>query len=838
MIINIIQKKVSIGDELSVFLKDGTEIRGNLTEIEESYLEISNIEGEETILEEMIGRFKVHTKNQGILTSPDVASDSPTNLEKPNQEIPIHTNSQITSLGNTTPTFFQPPEPSGSTTLREQNKTENVRNFSVEVIDKMEGIENTFQVGIKTAKPGPDPINFAKFDEIPNFPTKKQDIEIRKVWDRARNQYNHAMKLGELHRLKPILMGLNELLNKFPNLSSVRFNVGCLHLELGEFDKAISTFEIATSNSQEPRFFHNLAIAALLNNQAEKACYAMLEFFRKSSLSAQLQLWYKFLELTLSVGDIKILTEMLKKALQEQNDEDASLILRSAAYILKVSGRAPDAYEIVALLLKNFDMNQAILLLRSALNKIKHEPTYAYLNQEQELCDIQAKQSEFQKQQEAKSIRDNQVKRLLDEAQRLAVSHPNFNVLAKVREARKLDPTNKAALELESRYTKPKRQYTPKSKSDRGGELYKKARVVHERKNFQLAEKYYREAISHNDRKESAIKDLASLLQQKRTQEDTKEAIKILEKYRPQMYDQASVDNMLVVYYRLDERYHDVIELSRKIYPSATNDNRRVELLRNIAYCQYKLGEVENLERTVSQVLRLRPNNVTAQSWLDNLKKAQKSGYQSLDEFFAMQDSLPDFGTEISDFFRFYLERCEYEGAYEDRISSRNFSEEDVEKLNGFIRRTGKARPSVRAQYSLSAAKILEDLKAEERRVRSFLRNFATDMGDSIILEGKQKDVVLAYYAEAFMVAPEWNQNLSEKRFSRLIMLFFTTSTREEIMSDNVADLLEKYLIEALTTNKGREVVELLFELSLSRAVAEYLLSLINGNQRLKNTSA
>ena len=63
MIIRLIQQKVSISAEVSIFLKSGEEVCGRLVEIGESHITIRSADGaEDFILEDQIARWKVHAQ--------------------------------------------------------------------------------------------------------------------------------------------------------------------------------------------------------------------------------------------------------------------------------------------------------------------------------------------------------------------------------------------------------------------------------------------------------------------------------------------------------------------------------------------------------------------------------------------------------------------------------------------------------------------------------------------------------------------------------------------------------------------------------------------------------
>lgn len=220
---------------------------------------------------------------------------------------------------------------------------------------------------------------------------------------------------------------------------------------------------------------------------------------------------------------------------------------------------------------------------------------------------------------------------------------------------------------------------------------------------------------------------------------------------------------------------------------------------------------------------------------MNGLQQAEKTGvYTEVDALFKAQASVTDAGTNLSDFLAFHLENCDYTGVQASKKQSKDFTEKDVKRL---ITEAGEGlgtqRPRERANYFLSAAKILIELgnKAEETRPRAYLRNFCAAMGDACIAEQKHQDVARSYYAEAFSIAPNWVTQLNVK-LSQYIMLYYSTDSLLKSDIPSIESCLEK----ALTIQHlGKLVIEGLLYLSwLNREVGRVLINKINPNKRLR----
>ena len=238
----------------------------------------------------------------------------------------------------------------------------------------------------------------------------------------------------------------------------------------------------------------------------------------------------------------------------------------------------------------------------------------------------------------------------------------------------------------------------------------------------------------------------------------------------------------------------------------------------------------EGLERNAQPA---EPNTAVAPS----LQRVDQTGlYEDLDKLPLEEGTQPFLETRLSDFLVFHLEQCSYAGVSYYKIASRNFSEKDVEDLDELANQLSYRRPRDRAGYYLSAAKILVDLgqKAEERRPSIFLRNFCAAMGDACIAEQTDRAVARSYYAEAFLIAPEWANQLSVK-LSQFVMLEYAPN--EELLKPNppqIEDALEavfKMDIPKISTS----VVKGLLDLSrLNSEILRFLMRWVYPNQEIR----
>lgn len=399
----------------------------------------------------------------------------------------------------------------------------------------------------------------------------------------------------------------------------------------------------------------------------------------------------------------------------------------------------------------------------------------------------------------------------------------------------KIDPHNQrvknALRDLENRLAPPPPPSTPvrqgatspkplgSASLPRGGGFYQRAkRAELEEKNFAAAEEYFRQAIQRGeDRAESAVKDLASLLNRLNRFD---EAIQELESYlsHNRVSNEISFRNQLIALYQRVGNYSRAIELIDKNLP-ALPYNRRHIALQQKAYCQMQLDQLKEAEKTLQKVLQQVPANDVAQRWLESVQEALRSGEKlSLVSLENAYNELWD--RTISLFLRFYIERCTYEGIPDARRAARDFTEEDFNKLRGLIEGAGQKRPSQRADLYLTQAAVAEQLGKETNEVFNPLHKYALNMAEASAIGNKHPDVTGAYISSAVSAAERMDGALEKLLNDYLTVL----SHIKPSQAGRLAQTL-KYII----ANKQAAAFEWLLETSLSaQIISESILRVAN----------
>lgn len=832
MKIEDIQRNFFVGCEVTITLVSGKERSGTLDAIARSSISLLQPGHTNPTL---IAVEQIALVEENVAVPPPTSTPSATVPPKPiepflpQEPTPIYSEPslQTTSQPQTysTPIYSEPAsQPQTYPAPIHSEPSPQPLFYPQEVINEVTKVQIRLDIAIKQAKQANLELLSPDFNIPETIKNQSYSVNRNNIvngWNRLKDRYSSAVK-HDFSRLNQIIREYESLAEKYPDIAAAAyFNQGCLQAQIQQTKEALRTFEKAAIRYRESRLLYNWAVLALQQDSSE-ACNALEEFFKQSSPSDNLVCWHKFLGLAINYGITTRLIHLFKHPFIKSNSSDCQLVLESGVFILDSHQKKEDAYRIMALVQQSdFDFDQIIYLLETAFETLDIQQSSSYKEQEQFLAD-KAKRIE---QAEARTRLKKQVETRISRAVQLTQRGDYSHAIAELKEAQKIDPDNAQVQKLLKEYQEIYREQSlPK-----GTDLFSQAVRARLAGDLKTAIRLLRQSLTQGNTSERVVNELAGAL---RKDNQPEAAIEELEKYRRRNGESISILNSLAQCYQHAGRFKESVPVLEKLLTLNPNPTKEIIILRQLAYSHFKAQNYDQTEETLSKWLKSSPQDETAKRWLEGLRQARQKGFDppsinslenSLENTFRIQDSLTDLGANISQFLQFYLERCKYEGVYEAKIPNRDFSEEDLAKLKGFIESVGRNRPRQRAQFNLSAAKLSMDLSENERQIRFYLEDFAVDMGDASFV--KSPDVALSYYTEAFAVATTWHIKLSE-RFSRSIQIFCADNS-EEIPKpiDALEYALERKRIPAL--------MSWLFEISFNGIVAEFLLPLIHSRPAL-----
>jgi tetratricopeptide (TPR) repeat protein len=715
MLSQIIQRQIPIGSTVIFSLKDGQEVSGVLIEIGRDHVTLENAGDSVTILLEMIGTWRV-PRGAGLET----------------QE---HT--PIPEPASTPPPALSPPD------LADQ-----------ETIKRLLEIEARFQV--RQQQVSFIQIKAPDFVFPANEMQGKQSANALTIWNRVKNKYEYAEKINELSakfgRIQPLVGELASLSEQFPRSASVKRHLAYFYHLAGDNQNSLALYQESASISNNALDWYNLAAKALVKGDEALACYCFGNFFKVNPITDELDTWYIYAGLIRKFSDYQTIKEIARKRVKIASKDEIVLLLETGIYLLTATGRGQIATNTVQRWIKDHALEDLVI----------------------EVFD------HFQEQKDA--AYHERVSGFFDE------KVPEFA-------QKSLDTSEKW------------RENTRVSGVPKGSNPYARAkRVQLVEKDLERAAQLLRDAIGQGDNVESAVKDLATLLAQLGRPE---EAVQVLEKNRSRISNQQSVDNMLIGLYQIESvgQYDKSIALIQKKLKQATTQNKRAQFLwqiaicylkkedyksaemtfrevlsvqpgnklaeRNIAVCLFKQGRFQEAEQTLNRILKTAPD-VQVTELLDAVKQARTTGQFASFESILRERIITELINDISRFASFMLERCDYRGISPDRIKSeggkavyvgtRKEARNDVDRLEDIAKQLGTRRPSERADYYLTAARISE--KDDTNQFYQYLcRSFAS-RGDSFVIENKPIDTARDFYCEALAVYDGYrNLSKSDERY-------------------------------------------------------------------------
>ena len=358
-----------------------------------------------------------------------------------------------------------------------------------------------------------------------------------------------------------------------------------------------------------------------------------------------------------------------------------------------------------------------------------------------------------------------------------ARSHLDTGQLAQamgcVRRALQVDPADNTARVLEVEIGKGlQKQLRRGTGLPRGNGPYaraKRAQLVNQ--DPDKAEQLFRQAIRTHDKKESAIKDLASLLHQHGR---TNEAIALLTEHAEQFKHDTSFDNMLATLYQHADRHDEALDVLTKLLDS-TAGAKQVPLLRRAAYCYIRCQRYLDAERALQDMLSIDPQNRTAPRWLAELQDARKSGTEP--DIVGSGGPLGDEGVELSLLAYAAIDQCTYEGVDRTKLQSGTAGHKEASHVLELARNVGIKRPRDQAAYYLSAAALLKHHTDGDQSTQIYecLRKYFASMADLYWGERKPADVVRTYYIESLALVSENDDSYDAWR---ILFRYFETFSR------------------------------------------------------------
>ena len=802
MLSQLIQRQVPIGSKVTFSLKTGEKVTGILVELGREHITLETNSGYSTILVDMIGKWDVEKNESDEVQQADQVERDQTNLT------PITNNSN--------------------------KDTEIIATKLIEIQARYRA-----QTEVATIEIKPPDFSFPN-DELKG----KRSNDAMVIWNRIKDRYTYAAKINELStkfgRIQPIFSELRTLAEWYPTSPSIKRHLAYFYWLTGDLTESMNLWQEAALKSSDVWDWYNLAVVSTRKEKGDLACFSLFRFFSNTSITLSEQAWQVYIRLVKEISAYSILADLLKFRGEKFSDDERNILLETILYLLQNAGHDQLAKDVV---LRQLQGVPSLKLIEESLDYlvgksdrnfqqlstkmeevikeqtkviVDNEPQgYIYkYNKERNFGFIKGVDGENYFFHRAAIAADEE---LLEKINKLSFGDEiavNFDTaqgpkgplaigirlyrtveemytladhyaeegdfskaIAQMKKVLELNPSYPNGQDLIEKW----REYARIVGVPRGSSPYARAkRAQLLEKDLEKAEQLLRLAIKQGDNVESALKDLATLLNQQSKPQD---AIKELQLNRAKFKDKQSVDNLLIALYQNAGEYTKAIELLERKLSEATTDSKRTQILfqiannylrnenypqaertfrevlkrqrdnrsaqRNIAFCLFKQNRFEEAQNLLQKILNESPDP-QSETLLEAIQNA-KAGQIPEAEEISLEATIFGLASEISKFAQFFLERCDYQGVPPDRAQSKNFKHTDIKKLEELATKLGTRRPRDRAAYYLSAAKIvsvLEDNEDPNLFYKYLCRSFASQ-GDTLVAEGRPLDAAREYYIEA-----------------------------------------------------------------------------------------
>ena len=321
----IFRRQASVGAHVTLRLTRGNDVTGRVTELDDTYICLDREEGPVTVLEDLLAAWEVHHE--------DAIGD------------PVDRSSVAHS---------HPDAGAGGSQAPATQPVVGPHDTAPEVRQELVRIKAEFSVTVGRACPNPPEPNF-RFPET-EFPAHLIQ-EVRREWDRARNQYDYAVKIKETSRLASVVAQiLMPLGARHPGSATTRALLGTVLLKLNRRSEAHDHLSAAVIMSDEPA--HWLALAAAAGEDTAVECYALRRHFLRAPPLPGEDPWPRYLAVAMKHHDLRQTARIIRHW-HEQTEADAALrrvLCESVIYLLSHLGDEVFALRATAFMQTSFGL--------------------------------------------------------------------------------------------------------------------------------------------------------------------------------------------------------------------------------------------------------------------------------------------------------------------------------------------------------------------------------------------------------------------------------------------------------------------------------------------------
>lgn len=288
---------------------------------------------------------------------------------------------------------------------------------------------------------------------------------------------------------------------------------------------------------------------------------------------------------------------------------------------------------------------------------------------------------------------------------------------------------------------------------------FQKGQKAHIGKNYKTALDFYMLAFENKAKRESCIKNISMLYLEWDKEEAGKlqKGIEFLEKHEKELPRNSSTYFFLENYYGKSQKFEKQIKNIDLLLDiiDITDKNRYPFLLAKKAFGLFQLNKLEESRELLEEIISIQPHYTYATRLLKLIDEPDSEDAEQ----FINEAEFWSFGSGISQLIKDSLENCEFKGLRATVIEKGEFNKGHLNEIRELIKDAGAGRPTDRADYLLTEAKLLEILEPNnEKGLNNVLIRFCNTKAFASIQGKLHLDVVRHYFLEAFSLEESWDE--------------------------------------------------------------------------------
>ena len=349
--LTVFRRQASIDSHVTLRLTRGEDVSGRITEIDDGHVCLDLGGGATiTIFEDILAGWEVHQESS-LAASTEESSDHPT-TEEPAPTSSLSEAQRSTDPGVGGDADYE--QACGAAASRDGGNAHEPdsapRTYTSvghpEAFSILTRVDATFSEAVKRARLEPLEPDFQfPAGEFPSWIV----ADVRREWDRARNQYAYALKVREISRLNSTVAQILEpLAKRFPGSAATRALLGRVLLKSSRQSEAKGHLAAAATLSEAPQYW--LALASVAGEDTAVECYALRKYFSMASPQHAKDAWFRYLAVATDHSDLGGIARVIRRwSDQSELELDLSRVLsESAIYLLSSIGSRELALEVAA----------------------------------------------------------------------------------------------------------------------------------------------------------------------------------------------------------------------------------------------------------------------------------------------------------------------------------------------------------------------------------------------------------------------------------------------------------------------------------------------------------